>query len=88
MSIERTLQVINDGKIASLAAEHIASLISEMKQRKIAQLTQDYRSGADSSRYMAGAAAIAVLEELENEIKARISRGERAANDLNKGAHT
>lgn len=83
---DKKLQVINDGRLASLAENQISGLISEWKSKKMRMLTTAFRQGMiDHPTMMAYLGGIAALEDMEIEMRKRIERGENAASDLQKG---
>lgn len=85
MNNEKILKALNDGKIAAIAADHFGSLILDMKQRRLSQLTQSVRMGQiDQATLLSGLAAIVALDDLKIEIEKRIERGHIASNELHK----
>jgi hypothetical protein len=81
---DKKLQILNDGKMAMLAYQHMNAIISDMKAKKVAELCMNFRSGKiDQATLASGVAGFCSLEELEMEIKRRIFKGERASQELN-----
>lgn len=82
--MDKKLRLLNDGKIASLAAEHIGPLIHEMKVQKMLVLSQAFRNGKiDQATLVAGIAGFCALEDLEILMKHRIQKGQQASHELN-----
>jgi hypothetical protein len=83
--IDRSLKLLNDGRMAGLAAEHIGGLIAEFKQKKMMQLSQDFRMGKiDQATLLGSIAGLCALEDLEMEMKRRITRSEKISNEIHK----
>jgi hypothetical protein len=83
--VERNLKLINDGRMAHLASEHIGGLISEFKQRKVTELSQNFRAGkVDQVTLLTSVAGLCALEDLENDMRRKMIRSEKASDDLSK----
>ena len=82
---EKSLKLLNDGRMAALAAEHLSALIEEFKTKKHLELVQNFRMGKiDQATMLASVSGLCALEDLENEIKRRITKAEKASHDLYK----
>jgi hypothetical protein len=80
---DKKLAVLNDGRIAALAADHFGALIHELKMRRMNEMSQNFRMNKiEQATLVACVAGICALEDLENEIKRKILRGEKVSNDL------
>jgi hypothetical protein len=83
--IDKNIKTLNDGRMSSVVMDHIGSLIFEFKQKKLAELSQSFRMGKiDQATLVSSVAGLCALEDLENEMKRRITRSEKASNELNK----
>lgn len=83
--VEKTLRLLNDGRMASIAADLISETIKQHKTRKLQELSQNFRMGKiDQATLLASVSGICALEDLENEMKRKILKGEKASNDLHK----
>jgi hypothetical protein len=85
MDMEKKFQVLNDGRMAHLAREEVSRFIDEQKTRKILELSRDFRMGKiDQASLLSSVAAFCALEDLENEMKRKILKGQQAAVEINK----
>lgn len=83
--IDRNLKLLNDGRMASLASEHVSNLISEFKHKKLTELSQNFRMGKiDQATLLSSVSGLCALEDLELEMKRRITRSEKISNDMHK----
>lgn len=83
--IDRNLKLLNDGRMAALAAEHIGALILEHKNKKLIELSQNFRLGKiDQATLLSSVSGLCALEDLEMEIRRRIVRSEKVSNDMHK----
>jgi hypothetical protein len=81
----KSLELINDGRMASLAQEHMSQMIAEMKTRRITELSQNFRSGhIDQATLLSSVAGLCALEDLELEARRKVSRGQIAQKTLEK----
>lgn len=82
---DKKLKILNDGHMAQLASVHISGLITESKQRKISELCNNFRLGKiDQATLLVSVSGLCALEDLENEMKRKITRGEVVSNEIHK----
>lgn len=83
--IDKNLRLLNDGRMAALAADHISGLITEFKLKKLNELSQNFRMGKiDQATLLSSVSGFCALEDLEHEMRRRITRSEKVSNDLHK----
>lgn len=82
---DKNLKLLNDGRMASIAAEHIGGLISEFKQKKLVEMSQNFRMGKiDQASLLSSVSGFCALEDLEQEIRRRMTRSEKISNEIHK----
>lgn len=82
---ERLLEARNRGGIAAALLDHLTPYISETKATILSSLMVKYRQGeADFTGLLSGVAALCALEDLENNFKQDIARGEKASKEINR----
>lgn len=82
---EKKLELLNDGRMASLAAEHFLAITAKLKLNKMSELSQNFRTGkVDQATLLCSVAGYCALEDLENKIKGMISKGEKISQELNR----
>jgi hypothetical protein len=75
----KAFEVINEGRLTALAHDHMTQMVMEMKTRKIAELSQNFRSGKiDQATLLSSVAGLCALEDLEHEARRKISKGQIA----------
>lgn len=80
---DKKLKILNDGHMASLASATIGSLIAEFKGKKINELTQNFRMGKiDQATLLMSVAGLCALDDLENEMKRKITKGQIVSNEI------
>lgn len=80
---DKKLKILNDGHMAALAAATIGGLITEFKIKKMLELTQNFRMGKiDQATLLASVAGLCALDDLENEMKRKITKGQIVSNEI------
>jgi hypothetical protein len=82
---EKRLTDMNHGRLLSVAWNAIQPFLTNQRTAALAELTNGYRTNADAHTLHFRIAKLAVIEDLETEIKATILRGERASTAMSKG---
>lgn len=83
-NVERKLESITTGRLASLAMQELAPLLREQRDATIVRLIQDFRAGKREELY-AHIAVLVAVEDLENNARSKIRMGESAAREMNNG---
>ena len=74
--IDKTLSVINNGKMAEIAYQHFHSYVEAQKADVLSSLKNSYRNGNNDSVLLAsGIACLCMLDDLENKIVKKIKQG-------------
>ena len=78
---------IGEGKVATIMSEQFGAVIAELKGRRLEALKSKFRQGKVSQEdLLVEVAGIVAYDDLEAEIKRKITRGNIASHELNKGA--
>lgn len=84
MSQESLLGAVNTGKTAHYVLQHLGPDLERQKEVILGKMKAMFRDGTWSEvKLLASVAELCTLEDIENRLKARITRGQNASSELN-----
>lgn len=82
---DKTIRLLNDGKMAGIVLDHCGQIIEQAKKSKIDQMAVAFKSGkADVTTLVAGIAGFCALDDLERDLIRRITKGNMASAEIHR----
>lgn len=74
---------VQEGQIATHIIAHLEPIHAALKEETISKMMNAYRAGnVEIGIYLAGAAQLCTLEDMQTRLKARVNKGIHAAKEI------